>query len=252
MAKKNHFEILGITRSVGEKEVKKAYLGLARQYHPDAVRDERLSDLGPQIQAIFVRLGQAYDVLRDVEKRGSYERYLGPAPRVPRTPAGSTDAMSKVEAKEPEPTPPAPPPETEEQRQFRLEGALRRARKHIAESQFWEAIQLLEPALEETEGTRLSISVRLLLGHAMGKNPHWRKRAEDLLLGVVRDEPQNAEGHFQLGAIYRQAGLAQRARAAMRKALELGHAAARAELQAMDDAPKDAPKPRETGSPRKA
>jgi tetratricopeptide (TPR) repeat protein len=222
MGTKTHYELLGVARDARESEVKKAYLALARQYHPDATRDERLSDMRREVEAIFVRLGQAYDVLRDVEKRASYERQLGTA--------------AKAEAKPPDsPPPPAPPAETEEQRQLRLETLLNDARAHIAAGRFWEAIQLLEPAVAQTEGTRLSLPVRLLLGQATGKNPNWLKRAEELLLGVVRDAPENAEAQFQLGKLYQQAGLAQRARAALRKALELnpGHGEAKDALQAL-------------------
>ena len=250
LGKKNHFEVLGIPRRSSEEDAKKAYLPLAKRYHPDAVRDARLADLNKEISAIFVRVGEAYEVLTDKTKRGRYEELLGPDRSRPLTSSivfktvatGAVPSAASAPPQAPEPPPPPPAPETEAQRIYRFENTLRQAKKSIAENQAWDAIRLLEPLLDEPASGRLSGSVRLLLAQALAKNPKWLKRAEELVIGVVRDDPNYVEAHFALAIVHRQAGLTARARTALRKVLELspGNPAALAELEALDNAAPEA------------
>jgi len=57
------------------------------------------------------------------------------------------------------------------------------------------------------------------------KNPDGRRKSEQLLQSVVRDEPDNADAYFLLGALYKEGGLENRAANMFKKALELrpGH-----------------------------
>lgn len=65
---KNPYEILGIARNAGEKEIKAAYRKLAKQYHPDL-------NLGNQEAAEkFKEINSANDLLNDPEKRAAYDR----------------------------------------------------------------------------------------------------------------------------------------------------------------------------------
>jgi molecular chaperone DnaJ len=69
MAKRCYYEILGLTRTATEVEVTKAYRGLAKKYHPDQ---------NPGDESVVVRyheVQEAYEVLRDPEKRQVYDRY---------------------------------------------------------------------------------------------------------------------------------------------------------------------------------
>ena len=73
---KNHFEVLGIPRASSEAQVKEAYFQLAKRFHPDTHHDPAMDDLGPKLEAVFIRLGQAYEVLRNPRTRGPYEADL--------------------------------------------------------------------------------------------------------------------------------------------------------------------------------
>jgi cytochrome c-type biogenesis protein CcmH/NrfG len=93
---------------------------------------------------------------------------------------------------------------------------------------YWEAIRLLEPAILRAQGP-LRQEARVLLARAYAKNPGWVKQGEEMLLAVLREQPENVDAWLQLGRIYSGQGLRHRAFTALRRALELqpGHEEAR-------------------------
>jgi molecular chaperone DnaJ len=62
------YSLLGVSRSAGEAEIKKAYRKLAMEYHPDR-------NASPDAEARFKEITEAYEVLRDPDKRAAYDRY---------------------------------------------------------------------------------------------------------------------------------------------------------------------------------
>lgn len=216
---KTHFEILGIPKASNQAQVKDAYFKLARRFHPDTHHDPSLADLADKIEAIFIRLGEAYEVLRNPRSRSSYENDL--ASRTPRVQtAGGTPGT-------PEP-PPAVDPAYEARR---AEESIRNAEKLFAQEKYWDAIQLLEPALRNAE-KKLGLKGRVLLAKAYFKNPKWVKRAEEQLQTVIKEEPNHVEAHFVLGGVYKTSGLKSRALHEFQRVLELkpDHESAAAEV----------------------
>lgn len=67
--KRDYYEILGVSRNSNESEIKKAYRQLALQYHPDRNPGNKSSE------EKFKEASEAYEVLRDPEKRDLYDRY---------------------------------------------------------------------------------------------------------------------------------------------------------------------------------
>ncbi|CAI5723296.1 unnamed protein product [Peronospora farinosa] len=65
----DYFQILSLSRSASESDVKRAYRKLAVQWHPDKNR------LNPRAEEVFKKISEAYEVLRDLEKRKHYEKY---------------------------------------------------------------------------------------------------------------------------------------------------------------------------------
>lgn len=69
MAGKDYYQILGVSRTASEKEIKQAYRRLARQYHPD------LNPGDKSAEAKFKEINAAYEVLSDPEKRKKYDQF---------------------------------------------------------------------------------------------------------------------------------------------------------------------------------
>ncbi len=74
MAKRDYYEVLGISRKASDKEIKKAYRKLARKYHPDVNPGDKAAE------AKFKEITEAYEVLSDPEKRRKYDLFGHQAP----------------------------------------------------------------------------------------------------------------------------------------------------------------------------
>jgi molecular chaperone DnaJ len=70
MAKRDYYEVLGVSKSASADEIKKAYRRLAMKHHPDRNKDD--SDAS---EARFKEAKEAYEVLKDGEKRAAYDQF---------------------------------------------------------------------------------------------------------------------------------------------------------------------------------
>ncbi|WP_420389563.1 molecular chaperone DnaJ [Marinobacter sp.] len=69
MAKRDYYEILGVSREADEKEIKRAYRKLAMKYHPDRNPDDEDADHK------FKEASEAYEILSDSSKRAAYDQF---------------------------------------------------------------------------------------------------------------------------------------------------------------------------------
>src|SRR3954452_8502278 len=66
VAFRDYYEILGVPRDASSEDIRRAYRKLARQYHPDVNKD-------PGAEDRFKEVSEAYEVLRDPERRAQYD-----------------------------------------------------------------------------------------------------------------------------------------------------------------------------------
>lgn len=69
MAKRDYYEVLGVSRTASADEIKKAYRRLAMKHHPDRNKDDSSAE------ARFKEAKEAYEVLRDADRRATYDRF---------------------------------------------------------------------------------------------------------------------------------------------------------------------------------
>jgi molecular chaperone DnaJ len=67
-AKRDYYEVLGVTKGATPEEIKKAFRRLARQYHPDVNKEA-------DAEARFKEINEAYEILSDQDKRAAYDRF---------------------------------------------------------------------------------------------------------------------------------------------------------------------------------
>ena len=66
MAKRDYYEVLGVSKGASEDEIKKAFRKLAVKYHPDKAGGD---------EAKFKEINEAYEVLKDKQKRQRYDQF---------------------------------------------------------------------------------------------------------------------------------------------------------------------------------
>lgn len=85
----NHYELLGVDKSVPDAAIAKAYFTLARQLHPDKIAALGIVDEERAVERVFAQINIAFTVLSDKAKREEYHEVLK---------AGGTKAVSKADA----------------------------------------------------------------------------------------------------------------------------------------------------------
>lgn len=224
----NYYEILDVSRGATPDAIKNAYYKLAKKYHPDRHGATEFQGVQSQLEEILGKLSDAYEVLSSPPKRLRFDNKL---PRPESTPApnptsgANSDASSDVDEAE------APP-------------ALQTSPDVIAEARFLSGLGYFKDGNYHDAVVNLRDAVRLApvmnpayhkaLGHALAKNPKWRKQAETHFQKVLDADPFDLDCYLALAEIYEVGGLATRARQMYEKilAIDPDHEIANAKLHA--------------------
>lgn len=188
MVDQNHYELLGVAQAAEGEEIRKSYHELARKFHPDKLGPSADDELRRKLEQLFGRFGEAYNVLRDAERRKEYDEQL---------------ASGKTESKDVDPREAA-------REAFEKGKAMLRADAAAAARFFQYAVD------QDPEQGRYWQH----LGVALSGQSMSRKRAEEAFLKAIDLNPSNYKIYFQLGMLYKEGGLKTRAIEMLRKGLQ--------------------------------
>ncbi|MFQ6069255.1 MAG: DnaJ domain-containing protein [Candidatus Aminicenantales bacterium] len=185
----DYYQLLNVSPTASEEEIKRSYFDLARKYHPDSFGPELTPELKVKVEQVFDHITKAYQTLTDRKKREEYE----------------AAAMRE-------------PEEEEQDLSRKADIKFRKAKTLYQQRRYEDALILLEEAVRII---RDKGSYFLLLALVESKLPNMRKKAEQDFLKAIELEPWNPECYVGLGLFYKKEGLKARSMKQFKKALEL-------------------------------
>lgn len=177
------YELLGVARDAKAEEIRRAYLQLARDRHPDrfTAPDEK-----QRAQESFRDITTAFNTLSNERRRQEYDAELA-------SPQATT---AEGQARE----------------------AFARGSERLKAQDYHEAVELLRVAVHLMPA---EISYRLTLAQALAQNPTWMREAVETLDEAARLQPRNGLVQAELARLLARQGLKLRARRALEAALRL-------------------------------
>ena len=186
------YDLLGITITANDGEVKKAYYAMAKKYHPDRHHSPYLRDVHGLLEELFGKITDAYQMLSSPFERNRYDakiRAEGPAAVIA---VGGTPTSEEA---------------NEGARRRAAEERYREGKRHFDEMHFFDAIQCLREAVRLAPKK----NYHKLLAQALMKNPLWLREAEEQFRLALKMDQFDAECYVGLGDIYESEGMGTRA-----------------------------------------
>lgn len=217
----NHYQVMGITRNADQEMLKQTYHRLARRFHPDRFHQD--AELHSRVEAVFAKIAQAYETLRDRNSRAAYdlklerEKDIRPISRPePKTePHAQTIRQAATPPAAPSSSTPPPPAATGAQRAEdcfqRGLSAIKTGNMALALSSFDEAVRL-EPKVARYRAQY----GKVLAGHAQ-----MSRKAEAEIQAAITLEPTNIAYHIMLAKLYQNLGFIKRAQGEAERARAL-------------------------------
>jgi curved DNA-binding protein CbpA len=198
METQDHYQVLGIKRSATAQEIKKAYFKLAKLYHPDRHFDPEMSDMKLKLEALFMRIHEAYDTLSTQAKRDQYSSTLSKGVKI-----------SSSEKHEPE----------QSAQKLSAVDQYNEGMRHFKAGNFWGAEEAFRWAvrLDPTNPRFLFYQ-----GLALSRMPRRRHEAEEYFKKVIEMSPNRLEYYMELGNFYLMNNLKAKAHSVFIKAQARG------------------------------
>jgi curved DNA-binding protein CbpA len=199
----SYYQVLDTAAHASLDEIKQAYYGLARRYHPDRFHGN--VQVHARVESAFARITQAYETLVDPTQRGQYDARLAARERIKATTEATTQkpAITYEASVKPEAS-----PEMNFQEGFAA----------LKIGQVNQAIPHLAVAAQTCPH---EARYRAYYGRALALSGKAQRTAEMELQEAIRLEPNNPAYHFMLAQLYYELKFIKRARAEAIRALEL-------------------------------
>lgn len=197
----DYYEMLGVGHGATPQDIKKAYLHLAKLYHPDRHADPRLGDMKQKLEKLFVGINDAYNILSVKEKRDQYNLDL----------ASGTRKYGKEELKTAE--------KAEKQDNGKVSATVQfnEGMKQFRVQNFWGAEEAFRWAVRLDPSNPEYVYYQ---GLALAHMPRRRHEAEEYFIKAVSMAPSHTEYSLELGNFYVKNGLKTKAVAVYQDALK--------------------------------
>jgi curved DNA-binding protein CbpA len=188
------YDLLGITITANDAEIKKAYYAMAKKYHPDRHHSPHLRNIHGLLEELFGKITAAYQTLSSPLEKNRYDSKIRAETQAGAAASGAGGAA-------------APDDASESAKKRAAEERYKEGKRHFEEMHFFDAIQCLR------EAVRLypKKGYHKLLAQALMKNPMWLRDAEEQFRLALKMDQFDAECYLGLGEIYESEGMTTRA-----------------------------------------
>ncbi|OLD66689.1 MAG: hypothetical protein AUI52_03160 [Acidobacteria bacterium 13_1_40CM_2_68_10] len=189
MREQDLYQVLGVLSTATGNDIRHAYYGLAKKFHPDKFTRE---DLKAKAEKVFAHITEAYSTLTNTEGRRKYDedQALRKSGHSQEKKVDSGD-MARMN--------------------------FRHGKDMFDKGKFGEAISFLQNACDQDPSKAEHFHY---LAMAQSRNPRWKRDAEENFLRALEHDPTNAEIYAHLGSLYAKGGLHSKARDMFKKALQ--------------------------------
>jgi curved DNA-binding protein CbpA len=183
------FQVLGVQAGSSANDIRRAYYGLAKRFHPDKFTREEIK---AKAEKVFGHITEAYSTLSNDEARRKYveDQALRQGSKGHEKQADTGDLARQN---------------------------FRHGKDQFDKGRFGEALSFFQNACDQ-DPHKAEYWHHLAMTQA--KNPRWKKEAEASFFKALEIDPANADYYAELGALYAKGGLASKAREMFKKALQ--------------------------------
>jgi tetratricopeptide (TPR) repeat protein len=208
-----YYQLLGVKPTDEKETIRQAFIRLSKEFHPDIFRAEHFAPYRNKVEAVYEKMTEAWEHLRQNEKRDEYDQKIGL-----KSESRHSQIIRKSNAKA--------------KLQYNI------ARKCIARRDFKRAIEFLQSAMDLEPEEPLYM---LRLAEILAKQTRTRKQALDLCRRAVEIEPADPFAYRLMAHIYEQEGDTRSAVKLYYQALQFDSAneQARARIEALTGKPVD-------------
>ena len=217
----DYYAILGVSRNANSNEIREAYLKLARDTHPDKVKDPAARK---DAENRFKFVTAAYDTLSRDRSRREYTARLSPEPATTTTTSTPRQAPPVVQGPPLGPKPAAAPAASAPQAAAIAStgratfDALGQGIEAFNKQDYHTAVQLLNVAVSQNENSHRA---HASLSRALAKNPNWIREAMNHMETASKLDPKNVGYLVELALFLQSQGLKLRAKRTLENAMAL-------------------------------
>jgi curved DNA-binding protein CbpA len=210
----DYYAILGVPRTATSSEIRDAYLKLARNTHPDTVRDPAARK---KAEDVFKNVTAAYDTLSKDRTRRDYSAKLPSEPNPPSAPKAAPPRVQgpPLGPREGNAAPSPGPASAPGRENFDV---LAQGIEAFKKQDYHTAVQLLNLAVNREEG---NARAHAMLSLAMAKNPNWIRDALHHMETASKLEPKNIAYLVELALLLQSQGLKLRAKRTLENAMAI-------------------------------
>ncbi len=219
----NYYQVLDLSRDAEPGDIKRAYHGLAKRFHPDRFHKDTNPALYARVEDTFARISQAYETLKDRRMRVAYDRSLGPPLRMsaPSSPSASQQPQGTRSFKADAEKQSAPGNASRSRSSSRSVEPEEIYQKGIAALQQGNQAQALSYLAEAARSAPQQPRYRAAYGRALAADLQTRHHAEAEFQAAIALDKNNVSYRMMLAKFYSAGGMVRRARGELEHALQI-------------------------------